>query len=273
MSFNIRGSSFAGDGVNAWENRGALNAATIQRYTPDLIGFQEVHSGNLATYEEHLRGYQWTRGPTVDTDESDRCNPIFWRAGQFREVASGGFWLSETPDCRSVGWDAALVRGATWVRLVWDAHGLELLHLNTHLDHMGEEARAEASRLILRQVEGLADPGVPVILTGDFNCSAPAESGWAPEPYRVLMEGGFADTYLTANERDSGLPNTFHDFMGDSFVPWDPVLTVRIDWILTRDRQGRLEADSCLIVRDHLSPLYPSDHYPVLADLALADHS
>jgi endonuclease/exonuclease/phosphatase family metal-dependent hydrolase len=274
MSFNIRGSSFAQDGVNAWANRAALNVATIQRYAPDLIGFQEVHSGNLATYEEHLRGYQWIRGPQVDTDESDRGNPIFWRSGQFREVSSGGFWLSETPDCRSIGWDAALVRGATWVRLVWDVYGLELLHLNTHLDHLGEEARAEASRLILRQVKALAEPGVPVMLTGDFNCSAPlaGEStlpSGQPEPYRVLSESEFADTYLVASERDSGPPNTFHDFMGDAFVPWDPELTVRIDWILTLDRQRRFETESSIILRDHLSPLYPSDHYPVLADLAL----
>jgi endonuclease/exonuclease/phosphatase family metal-dependent hydrolase len=273
MSFNIRGASFAHDGVNAWENRAALNVATIHRCAPDLIGFQEVHSENLATYREHLRGYQWVRGPQVDTNESDHCNAIFWRSGRFREVGSGGFWLSETPDCRSIGWDAALVRGATWVRLAWGAGGPELLHLNAHLDHLGEEARVEGCRLILHQVEQLTNPGAPVILTGDFNCSAPVEGGPAPEPYRVLMEGGFADAYLTAREKDSGPPNTFHGFEGGAFVPWDPGSTVRIDWILTRDRQGRFQTDWCAIVRDHLSPLYPSDHYPLLADLSLRDSS
>ncbi len=276
MSFNIRGASFAQDGVNAWENRAALNVATIQRYAPDLIGFQEVHSENLATYQEYLPGCHWVRGPQVDTDESDRCNAIFWRSDQFREVRSGGFWLSETPDCRSIGWDAALVRGVTWVRLTWGSGGLEVLHLNAHLDHMGEEARAESSRLILRQVEQLAEPGVPVILSGDFNCNAPwvgdaASVGRESEPYRVLIEGGFADTYFTAREKDSGPPNTFHDFEGDAFVSWEPGSTVRIDWILLRDRQRRFQTESCVIVRDHLSPLYPSDHYPLLADLTLRD--
>jgi len=278
MSFNVRGSSFAHDGVNAWENRAALNVATIHRYAPDLIGFQEVHSENLATYREHLQGYQWARGPQVDTNESDHCNAIFWRSGRFREVGSGGFWLSETPDCRSIGWDAALVRGATWVRLAWGAGGPELLHLNTHLDHVGEEARAEGCRLILSRVEQLADPEVPVILTGDFNCSAPGAGGAVPvgrqpEPYRVLITGGFADTYLTAREKDSGPPNTFHGFKGDAFVAWDPGSTVRIDWILLRDHLRRFQIESCFIVRDHLSPLYPSDHYPLLADLTLQDSS
>ncbi len=272
MTFNVRGSSFAQDGVNAWGNRAALNLATIQRWAPDLIGFQEVHSGNLATYRKHLQGYQWVRGPQVDTNESDHCNAIFWRSDRFREVSSGGFWLSETPDCRSVGWDAALIRGATWVRLAWGTGGAEVLHLNAHLDHMGEEARAEGCRLITRQLEELAEPGLPVILTGDFNCSAPAEGGPAPEPYRVLIEGGFVDAYLAARQKDSGPPNTFHDFRGDAFVPWDPGATVRIDWILVRDRQGLTQIESCAIVRDHLSPLYPSDHYPVLADLTMPDH-
>ncbi len=42
MSFNIRGTFHRGDGINAWEQRAALNVAMIERYAPGLIGFQEL---------------------------------------------------------------------------------------------------------------------------------------------------------------------------------------------------------------------------------------
>ncbi len=49
MSFNIRGFSRRRDGINRWENRAALNVATIKRYAPDLIGLQELRPESLAS--------------------------------------------------------------------------------------------------------------------------------------------------------------------------------------------------------------------------------
>ncbi|HET7271569.1 MAG TPA: hypothetical protein VFI90_10850 [Rubrobacter sp.] len=37
MSFNIRGASHMGGGVNVWEKRAAMNVETIRRCEPDLI--------------------------------------------------------------------------------------------------------------------------------------------------------------------------------------------------------------------------------------------
>jgi exonuclease III len=63
MSFNIRGFSRRGDGINSWENRAALNVATIKRYAPDLIGLQELRAEGLATYREKLPEYAHILGP------------------------------------------------------------------------------------------------------------------------------------------------------------------------------------------------------------------
>lgn len=276
MSFNIRGSSFAEDGVNKWANRGPVNVATVRRYAPDLIGFQEVHRGNLVTYHDYLSDYRWFRGPEVDWPGSGHYNAVYWLADRFTEVARGGFWLGESPERQEKSWDAALVRGVTWVRLVLTGLGLELLHINAHLDHVGQLARTEGCRLILRKVEELAEPGLSVILTADFNSGAPGGSGDVPmaegaDPYDVLMDGGFVDTFLAADRRQDGPPNTFHGFEGDAFVPWDVRSTVRIDWILLRQRLHQLEVRSAAIVRDHEGSVYPSDHYPLHADLVLTD--
>ncbi len=272
MSFNIRGSSFVEDGVNAWKNRAGLNVATIRRYAPDLIGFQEVHQENLATYQDHLSDYRWHRGPEVDWRGSGHYNVVFWRADLFTLVESGGFWLGEDPVRQIKSWDAALVRGATWVRLALVDRGLELYHFNAHLDHVGTEARVEGCRLLLGRVEQLENANLPVILTGDFNWSAPSAGSDVnvtdnAGPYEILTEGGFLDTYLVAHQRDDGPPNTFHGFEGDAFVPWDAGSTVRIDWILLRDSLQQFDVCSAAIVRDRRGRVYPSDHYPLLTDL------
>ena len=274
MTFNIRGADSAQDGVNAWENRASLNVRTILDHAPDLIGFQELQAGNLATYEAPLSEYRWVLGPATSPKEEVAFNPIFWRRERFQRVDSGGFWLNETPGRPSLGWDAAVDRGATWVRLACRRCGVELLYVNTHLDHRGERARTEGVKLILRQVERLGGQATPVTLTGDFNCSAPrvgesAAGEPGPDPYRLLIEGGFVDAYLAVRTKESGTANTFHRFQGEAFVPWNPQLSMRIDWIMTRDGRQRWRGGSCSILRKHRRPLYPSDHYPVLADLDL----
>ena len=62
MSFNIRGADHPGDGANQWQYRAALNVATIRKYAPDVIGFQELQDGNLTTYQAELNEYQHHSG-------------------------------------------------------------------------------------------------------------------------------------------------------------------------------------------------------------------
>lgn len=276
MTFNIRG-AFAQDGVNAWENRAALNVATIALQAPALIGFQELHAKNLATYRQCLSGYQWFLGPEADKEALFSNNAIFWRPEDLLLLEAGGFWLSETPNRWSRGWNASLVRAATWARFECVSSGIQFLHLNTHLDHASSLARLKGCRLILHQIEQLGGTNLPIILTGDFNASAPRPGErWRAldeeNPYQILTQGGFSDTFFGAHPgvpAGGDLVNTFHNFEGDAFVPWDDRLTVRIDWILARDGRNCFQVDACTIVRDHEPPLYPSDHYPVVADLSL----
>ncbi|MEM9955079.1 MAG: endonuclease/exonuclease/phosphatase family protein [Chloroflexota bacterium] len=46
MTFNVRG-SFHDDGDNDWHKRRELNIATIKKYDPDIIGFQEANKEML----------------------------------------------------------------------------------------------------------------------------------------------------------------------------------------------------------------------------------
>jgi endonuclease/exonuclease/phosphatase family metal-dependent hydrolase len=250
MTFNVRSVS-ARDGVNTWKNRAALNVRVIRAQAPDLIGFQEVQEAHLDVYREELSDYCYHLGP-------DATCAIFWSATRFALEASGGFYLSTTPDRRSTSWNASCARVATWVRLRAGQSRTALLHVNTHLDHVSREARIEGMNLILRWLAGDGG-GAPVVLTGDFN--APDDT----PPYGLLAAAGFADTYANRPE-----VHTFHRFQGETFVPVVPVM-LRLDRILTRDGEARLRTEGCAIVTDADPPLYPSDHYPVVASLVLED--
>jgi endonuclease/exonuclease/phosphatase family metal-dependent hydrolase len=266
MSFNVRGSFRDRGTPNAWPERAGLNVETIRHHSPDVIGFQELQSGNLETYREDLPRYDYVPGPEYGNAARPSLNAIFFDAERLRLLDSGGFWLSTTPQRYSSSWDARAVRSANWSYFEPADAGLSFLHLNTHLDHVSGRARVEGSRLILRKVAKLLQRyggDTPVLVTGDFNCRPGTPT------YRSFVENGFVDTYLAAGNEDGGDAHTFHAFKGSRYRDVRPHLGPRrIDWILLKDPRHRLRAVSHSMVRDHDGEKYPSDHYPVLADLA-----
>lgn len=283
MTFNIRGCFAEMDGENVWQNRADLNVQTINRQAPDLIGFQEVQAGNLATYDQHLTAYEHELGPRTiieDSDEWTMYNPIFWRRNRFNQVDSGGFYLTRTPDRWSADWNSTFVRGATWVRLEDTQTGEQFIHINTHLDHIAELARVEGSKVIVQQAQDIGDHW-PMIVTGDFNSRAwappdedpaayppPVESENLPPAgtaHGVYLKAGFRDAYLETGNQESLGTNTFHAFHGPDFPP----VALRIDWVLIRNGSQQIRAESCRTIRDAQPPLYPSDHYPVVAELVI----
>ena len=264
MTFNINGND--GGAETGWASRARLNAEVIQRYSPDLIGFQEVVEPNIAFFESQLPEYGVELGQEYDEGANAAHSSIFWKLARFELVESGRFWFSRTPDVRSTDWGVPYPMGATWVRLR-DLHtGNQFLHMNTHLEDgaAGELSRGESSRLMVEQCEQLA-PNIPVLLTGDFNCNP-----WS-KPYLAFMAGGFTDTHRDAGNSDSVASSTFHAFRGEHYfaLEWGTELFWRVDWILTKDGNARLQTTSSSIVRDATPPLYPSDHYPVVSEVVV----
>ena len=269
MSFNVRGASHR-DGINAWEKRARLNVETIKRYAPDVLGLQEVHAPNLEVYKEELPGYARVMGPAYGTDRLEEFAAIFYDAERFEELDAGGFWLSDTPEESSASWGNEVVRSANWAVLEDRRSGVAFLHANTHLDHASKRARLEGNKLIVRQTEEtLENHGhPPTVVTGDFNCRPDSA------PYRVFREYGFADTFRAVGNEDDEGAYTFHAFKGSGFTPRDTDKPFgRIDWILLKDPGDLFEVRSHQIVRDadEEAGRYPSDHYPVMADLGVAE--
>lgn len=254
MTFNIRG-SFHEDGANAWGQRRDLNIATILNHDPDIIGFQEAQQGNLEDYARTLTAYDVELGfISVRQAENYHRVPIYWKKDRYHKQASGGFYLSDTPDEWSIGWQATFARAVTWVRLQALDTDATFVVLNTHYPHMPgiDDTRTNCSRLILERLQTIA-PDSPAIITGDFN-ALPADPA-----YTALLEGGFVDTYTAAGQPDGVA--TFHDFKGDAFE----YPGLRLDWILVRG----FSAESCKVITDAAPPIYTSDHYPVMAEVTM----
>jgi endonuclease/exonuclease/phosphatase family metal-dependent hydrolase len=266
VSFNVRGSFRDASRKNAWRHRAALNVATIKRCAPDVIGLQESQRGNLATYRRHLPRYTQIRGPGYGNAFPYDSNAILYDPERLRPLDTGGFWLSETPEKHSRSWGTRVARSATWALFAMTNTDLCILHLNTHLDHVSALARREGSNLIIEKIAELVDrtDGTPaVILTGDFNARPESAT------HKNLTQAGFTDTYLAAGHEDDPGANTFHAFEGRNYRDKHPARGPRrIDWILLKDPGGRLEAGAHTIIRDaeEGAGLYPSDHYPIVAD-------
>ena len=223
MTFNVRG-SFHDDGAN---RRATLNVETIQKYAPDILGLQEAQSGNLDCYERELTDYTCELGPlSIRQAENYHRVPVYWRSTRFEKLDSGGFYLSETPDSWSLGWESTLVRAATWVRLRDLTTSHKVVILNTHFPHEREcdSTRAACAQLIVSQMATITAPDDPAVVMADFNASPESNA------YQVFANAGYIDTYTAAGHTDT--VNTFHGFQGAD----SPYNSGRIDWILLKKR-------------------------------------
>jgi endonuclease/exonuclease/phosphatase family metal-dependent hydrolase len=270
MSFNVRGSFRDATKKNAWRNRASLNVATIERYAPDVIGLQESQRGNLAAYRRRLPRYAHIRGPRYGNAFPYDSNAILYDPEKLRPLATGGFWLSETPERHSKSWGTRVARSATWALFGLMNTDLSVLHLNTHLDHVSARARREGSKLIvgkLEEVSARTGENPSIILTGDFNARPGSRT------YKIFTESGFVDTYLAVGNGDDEGANTFHAFEGTRYRDKHPASGPRrLDWILLKDPEENLETESNNIIRDadEDAGLYPSDHYPIIADFSVS---
>lgn len=178
MSFNIR-DAHKDDGSNSWIYRRQACVDFLDSIRPDVFGMQEVVAesdsfvqANLPLYDHVVQG----RHPGLWSDES--C-PLYWRTDKFDLVQSRTFWLSETPDTLSVGWDAKYERIATYIMLQSKATNKRLIVFNTHLDHKGAVARQESLRLIADTLKALSGDTMALFVMGDMNVE-PEDSALIP---------------------------------------------------------------------------------------------
>lgn len=246
MTFNVR-LPVASDGPDRWEARRDLMAEVLRQEQPDLVGTQELWKIQGDHLAAALPDYAWF-GQGRRGGHADEHMGVFYRRDRLRVIEAGDFWLSETPEVPgSITWGHLFPRMVTWA-VFEDRAGRRFCLYNTHFPYRegDEDARVRAARLILQRL-GALPAGLPVILMGDFNT--------APDgPTHAVLAGALHDAWTQAPRRD-GPAETFHGFTGRA--------DRRIDWIFVRG----LRAASVRTVITQRDGRYPSDHFPVVAEL------
>ena len=174
MSFNVRYPASSDTDEKAWSYRLNGVKAMLTEKDPDLIGVQECYPRQRIDIINLFPQYEFygvlRSDGTVGTEKSaSETTTIFYKKDKFELVDKGTFWLSETPDKASTGWDATIKRTTTWVLLKEKTSGNKFYFFNTHLDHKGVQAQNEGAKLIRARMESMNKAGLPVLLTGDMN--------------------------------------------------------------------------------------------------------
>ena len=134
ISFNMR-TSWGRDGDNSWPNRRHATAQMLRQEAPDVMGVQEAMQDQLYYIDTECPRYARVGEDRDGGAEGGETMAVFYLRDRFELLDSGTFWISETPDNVSRGWDAACNRTVTWVELRDKSSGKEFFYFNTHLDH------------------------------------------------------------------------------------------------------------------------------------------
>lgn len=253
-TFNVRCIAAPDEKIGcSWEVRKDNVAQYVLDNNIDVVGMQEVTFKQLNDLRERLKGYDYVGVGRTDGKEKGEFTPVFFRADKYEPLEKGNFWLSETPDVPgSKGWDAALERVASYVKLKDKATGKIFMAINTHYDHIGVQARKESAKLIMSKIKSIVGDR-PAVVTGDFNITEDNEA------YSTMVNSEFKmnDAYhMTA--RHTGAPYTFHDYCRIS-----PLKAPKIDFIFI--------TPNVKVLQSHIERETPtkriSDHNPHWADL------
>ena len=251
ISYNIR-LNIPSDSLNSWPNRKENVLALLRFYDADLIGVQEALPEQFDYLKENLKGFEAFGVGREDGDRKGEFSAIYFNAKRFIKKDGGTFWLSATPNKVSKGWDAALPRICTWVKLYEKQTGKEFLFFNTHFDHIGVQARIESAKLIKQKIQKTA-PKLPVVFTGDLNVT--------PENQVIATVKSFLnDAKDVAVEAPYGPLGTFNAF------DWNSSLKDKIDYIFVT--KG-FKVQKFAVLSDSKNQRYYSDHLPVFARLLL----
>lgn len=255
MSFNIRFGT-ANDGDNHWDRRREFLVETIRAFNPDLLGTQETLAFQRDYLAEQLADYDHLGVGRDDGKESGEMMAIYWRRERFERLASGHFWLSETPDTvASKSWDTSLPRMVTWVKLRdrKNPDAVPFVWFNTHFDHRGQQARLESAKLLRRKVLEVAAES-RFIVTGDFN------AGEDSPPYAALFAPSDAGQPQIVDAYRKHQPKPLEN--EGTFSGFDAKTTsgARIDWVAVCDRW---QIKSATIDRTQKDGRTPSDHCPI----------
>ena len=251
MTYNIK-LDYPKESENSWTNRKPIFINQLKFYEPDILGVQEAMPNQMKDMDSLLADYNFVGVGRDDGKDAGEYSAIFYKKAQFKVLKSSTFWLSQTPEKVSMGWDAVCNRVCTYALFQNKSSKKSFWVFNTHFDHVGVEARKQSAILILQKIKELNSENHPVILMGDFNMEVTHES-------IQLITKTLRDSKKASNIV-FGPEGTFNNF------EFNKPVTRRIDFIfLSND----IKVNKYAVLSDSNNCRYPSDHLPVYLKLAI----
>ena len=275
-SYNIRNNNKGDYNHNdGWTQRRDVMCDLVNFCNFDAFGTQEVNEPQVKDILERCPAYDYVGVGRDDGATGGEYSPVFYRKDKYVALKSGTFWLSETPDSVSYGWDAVCRRVCSYVQLRDKKTRQQFWVFNTHLDHKGIVARREAVKLIVAKIDEIAGPKANVVVTGDFNVDQ------FSEPHATMLASGrLVDSYDIAEYRFCP-GGTFNDFFPDKYttqridhifvgagskVSRYGVITVHY-WLADKAADTEVSSAPAELKAETREIHLPSDHYPICAKI------
>lgn len=258
-TFNIRYANGDRGTRNDWKLRRDSLARFVRAADISVCGMQEVLEEQWTDLQQRLPEYEFVGVGRDDGKRRGEYAPVVFRRDEWRAIRSGTFWLSPTPDeVGSKGWDAALPRIATWALLEHRTQHTQMIFVSTHFDHVGQQARVESGKLILRRVREIAGE-LPLVLTGDFNVGmeSPVYHSITHDPDYPLL-----DSYMMGAPH-KGVNYTFQGFARKPIERCD-----KIDFVFVSPNIGVVATEIPAESRES-EALVMSDHNPIITTIRL----
>ena len=253
MSYNIK-LDYPKEGKNSWTNRKPFMVNQIKFYEPTVLGVQEALPNQMKDLDSLLTNYSFVGVGRDDGKDKGEYSAIFYKKDELEVIQSSTFWLSQTPEKVSMGWDAVCNRVCTYALFQHTKTKQKFWVFNTHFDHVGKEARKNSAVLILNKIKNVNTEKYPVFLTGDFNMEPNHES--IDHITRSLKDA------KEVAALDFGPEGTFNGFH------FDKPVTRRIDYIFVSEG---MKIHKYAVLSDNWNSQYPSDHLPVFIETTLTN--
>lgn len=243
VSFNIRCCDDK-DG-HAISERAPRLKKILDTIDADLIGFQEGRNDWEAIlprdYSDKYEIYLVRRG-------DDESAPVLWKKDKFELVKKGVFWLSDTPEEVSKGWDELFncYRICMYAVLKEKSSGEQFCFMNTHYG-FGDKCQTDSSDLIYKYSKEISN--LPTFITGDFNMY-PDSKGYA-QMTKYFTDVNAVTLKYTGTTYHGYAPDTKNSHIDYCFI--DEKVTPVSTTLLDQTFDGK----------------YPSDHFGFLFELKI----
>ncbi len=241
--------------VADWDRRkGPLDAA-FKAIAADVVAFQEMesfgggHSSDVNLALDWLleRNPAYAAAAVGDPRAFPSTQPILYRKDRFSLVDQGWYFFSETPDVLySRTFNGSYPAFASWAVLRESDTGRDLRVVNVHFDYRSRTNRLRSADLVAERTAPLVAGGEALVVVGDLN----AWHGTRTMRTIASAEVEFLPVHGSTYHFDRGL-----NLLGP------------IDHIALGP--GLAPAGAPVVVRERFGPVWPSDHYPVVADVRL----